>query len=169
MNTHLLLLILIVVPTFAIASPTPSEIHEFRVRGDVSHRCYAGFSGRPAVSAKCDNKNHKKTVFEKVLAIKIVDEPDPDDSNELAGSVSEEFEFKGQKFVFAVSLFKSTGAEPYRVRMVADRNGLKSESHAVFASLKSPRDLNKLALEYFSNGDKETVSLWATIEPATAK
>lgn len=162
-------MILLVYPTLSIASPTPSEIHEFRVRGDVSYRCYAGFSGKPPVSAKCDNKDHKKTVLEKVLAIKIIDEPDPEDSKELVGAVSEEFEFKGQKFVIAVSLFKGTGVEPYRVRMVADRAGLKPESHVVFATLKSPRDLNKLSLEYFSNGDKETVHLWATIEPITAK
>ena len=166
---NILCLLVIAFPAFALASATISETYEFQVRGTIFHRCYAGFPGKPPVSAKCDNKDYKKTVLDKIIAIKMVDEPDPENSKSLAGGVIEKFEFKGQKFVVAISLFKDSGSEPYRVRMVADRDGLKSEGHAIFSDLKNPKDLNKLSIEYFSNGDRDTVKLWATIEPHAGK
>lgn len=155
------------------STPTPSETHEFHISAKASYRCYAGYDGKKVTDERtkeiCDNKTYNSTIVDKVIAIKIVDESDPEDSKDLAGSWSEEFKVKGRKFVIAVSLFKENSQNPYRIRILAKDDEPSARETVVFSELKTVPEMNSLSIEYTSMGKKEEITYWTDIQPSAKK
>lgn len=151
----------------------PLETHEFHISAKVQYRCYAGYDGKKVTDERtkeiCDNKTYNSTIVDKIIAIKIVDEPDPTDSTVLEGGWSEEFKFKGRKFVVAVSLFKDSSAKPYRIRVVAKDDEPSTRETAVFSELRTVPEMNSLSIEYSSKGKKEEITYWTEIQPSVKK
>jgi hypothetical protein len=167
---HLLSTLILVSSTWAA---TPPETHSFHVVGRAKYRCYAGYSGKKAfdemTKAPCDNKDYQSTLIDKVIAVDIKDEPDPDSSPELAGFWGDKFEFKGRQFEIGMTLFKDPTAPLYRVRLVADDNQPTARKSATFTEMKTLKEMNPLAIDYSSAGKKEEISLWVEVRPASVK
>lgn len=151
----------------AAAAP---ETHKLRIHGQVSYRCYAGYDGKKVLDERsgeaCDNKAINKVLFDKVVTITIVDEPDPEDSRELAGSWSEDVVFKGRKFTAAVSLFKAKGAAPYSLAAVAADDEPQPRQTRVTAHMRTVSALNPLTVSYSSMGKKEEITFDLKVEAA---
>ena len=163
------------VGTAAAAPPPPGavETHSFKVTATVSYRCYGGYGPKKAVDSRtkvtCDNKTETKNLFDKVMSIKIADEPDPEDSKDLEGSWEQTIEFKGRRFMAAVSLFKfvSSSKTPYyTLRLVARDDEPGSRQTAVFAQAGEVRAFNKLMIQYGSAGQPEEIDYQFSIEPS---
>lgn len=152
---------------------TPSEIHKFHILGKVKYRCYAGYDGKKIVDEvtkqPCDNKNYQSVLVDKIVSVNIVDEADPEGSKALAGSWGEEFDFKGRKFVIAMTLFKEPSQSPYRVRLVAKDSEIVSRNSAVFTEMKNLSEMNTLSVDYSSAGKKEEVSFWVEVKASFQK
>ncbi len=155
------------------ADATQAEVHEFHVRGVVSYRCYVGYDGKRVFDEKtkepCDNKDYKKVIVDKVVSLRIEDEPDPENSKELAGGWDEKIEFRKRKFTIAIGLFKNSGSRPYRIRVVAVDDEPVSRQTAVFSEIKSISEMNPVELEYSSVGKKEEIMFSARVEPESKK
>lgn len=149
-----------------------SEIHKLHVIGRVKYRCYAGYSGKKSfdeiTKKPCDNKTYEKTVVDKIVAIEIKDEPDPENSKDLAGSWDESFSFKDRKFEIAISLFKPE-VSSYRLRLVANDNQPVSRNTAVYADVKNITDINPLIIDYNSVGKKEEIQFWVEVKSPVKK
>lgn len=152
---------------------TPSESHQFYILGKVKYRCYAGYNGKKVsdnlTKRPCDNKVYESVLIDKVVSIDIKDEPDPENSKEMAGSWGEKFDFKGRKFEIVLSLFKEPSPSLYRLRLVAEDNEAISRKTAVFSEMKSPKEMNPLSIDYRSAGRKEEISFWVEIKPSLQK
>jgi hypothetical protein len=89
MNLQTLALALVIAFTsnLACAAGKP-EVHKLRVHGQASYRCYAGYDGKKVNDERtgevCDNKATSKVLVDKVVAITITDEPDPENSQEIS-------------------------------------------------------------------------------------
>jgi len=163
------LLVVLLFTGFVHAMPL-AEKHQFHMLGQVKYRCYAGYSGKKVFDSRtkkvCDNKTYENTVVDKVVAIDIKDEPDPEDSKELAGDWQGNFDFKGRKFIIATSLFKDATTSKYRVRLVAEDDEPTPRKTAVFTEVKNLKDMNPLTIEYSSAGTKEEISFWVEVKPS---
>lgn len=148
---------------------TPAEKHSFHVVGNISYRCYTGYDGVKLTDEitknPCDNNTYKRTVIDKVISIAITDEPDPEDSKNLEGSWIEEFEYQGRKFIIAISLFKISPANMYRVRLVAEDNEPTPRQTAIYSEMKNVKKMNPLTVDYSSSGKKEEINFFVTISP----
>jgi hypothetical protein len=153
---------------YAMAT-TPAEKHSFHVVGSVSYRCYTGYKGvtltDDMTKNPCDNKTYKSTVIDKVISITIKDEPDPENSKDLEGSWIENFEYQGRKFEIAISLFKMSPTNIYRVRLVAVDNEPTPRQTAIYSEMKNVKKMNPLAVDYSSIGKKEEINFLVTISP----
>lgn len=149
---------------------TPAEKHQFHILGRVKYRCYAGYSGKKVVDARtkkgCDNKSYDSVVVDRVIAIDIKDDADPEDSKDLAGDWTGKFEFKGREFVIVMTLFKDAATSHYRVRLVAEDDEPTSRKTAIFSEIKNFKEMNPLSIEYTSAGTKEEISFWVEVKPA---
>jgi hypothetical protein len=154
----------------ACSAPAAPETHKLRVHGQVSYRCYAGYDGKKVLDERsgeaCDNKTTNKVLFDKVVTIRIVDEPDPENARDLAGSWSEEVAFKGRKFTAAFSLFKTKGAAPYSLSAVATDDEPQPRQTRVTAHMRTVSALNPLTLSYSSMGKKEEITFDLKVEAA---
>lgn len=154
----------------AVAEQQPTEVHKLSILGHVSYRCYAGYDGKKVfderTNASCDSKTYKSKLIDKTISIDIVDEPDPEDSKNLSGAWSEKFDFKGRKFVVAIGLFKIAKSNSYRLRFVGEDDEPTPRKTAMFADMKSVREMSPLSIDYYSVGKKEEISFWVTVEPA---
>lgn len=152
---------------------TASETHQFHILGKVKYRCYAGYDGKKQTDEltkkPCDNKTYEGTVIDKVVTIVIKDDPDPEDSKELAGDWNGKFDFKGRQFEIAITLFKTPDPAMYRLRLVADDNEPTSRQTAVFSEMKNMKEMNPLSIEDSSVGKKEEINFWVEVKPALKK
>jgi hypothetical protein len=156
--------------SWAVITPTAEESHDFHVSGVVTYRCHAGYDGKKMVDERtkqpCNNETYTSRVIDKTVSIIITDEPDPENSNDLEGSWSETFEFKGRKFVVAISLFKNSSNKPYRIRIVANDDQPSPRNTAMFAEMKTIGDMNSIFVDYFSVGKNEEIRFWVSVHPA---
>jgi hypothetical protein len=148
----------------------PPETHKLRVHGHVSYRCYAGYDGKKVLDDRsgevCDNQTSNKVLIDKVITITIVDEPDPENSRDLAGSWSEDVAYKGRTFTATFSLFKVRGAVPYSLSAVATDDEPQSRQTRVTAHMRTVSALNPLTVSYSSMGKKEEITFDLKVEAA---
>ncbi len=149
------------------------ELHQLRVTGFASYRCYAGYDGKRVTDERtkeiCDNKTTKATLVDEVRSIEIKDEPDPDNAHSLGGGWLQTYDFKGRKFTIAISLFKEFGPDQYRLRIVAHDDEPQSRSTAVFVEASSLAELKPISIDYRSAGKKEEISFWVIVRHAHAE
>ena len=146
----------------------PSETHKLRVHGHVSYRCYAGYDGKKVTDERsgevCDNKTTNKVLIDKVVSLTISDEPDPENSPELAGSWSEDVSFKGRKFTASISMFKIKGALPYSLAVVAADDEPRPRQTRTTAHMRTVSALNPITVSYSSMGRKEEITFDLKVE-----
>lgn len=164
-----LLLLFSAVPAWAV--PLAFETHLFQVKGEIQYRCYSG-PGKPKArdsrtNSVCDNKTQKKVLFDEKVALKIQDEPDPENSKDLEGSWDKVTPYKGRDFEVALSLFKShAGPKPvYRLRMVTIDDEPTTRKTVVFEEGEVVKYLAPLTMDYISVGQPEEITFSVTIKP----
>ena len=165
---HAFALLLLAASYAPSSAATAPETHKLRVHGHVSYRCYAGYEGKLVTDERsgeaCDSKTSNKVVIDKVVTLAIVDEPDPDNSPDLAGSWSETAIFKGRKFTAAITLFKTKGALPYSLSLVATDDEPQPRQTRTTAHMRSLSALNPLTVSYSSMGKKEEITFDLKVE-----
>jgi hypothetical protein len=164
------LLLLGLAAAAGVASGAPGETQKLHVHGAVSYRCYAGYSGKSVTDERsgerCDNQTTNKVLIDRVVTINLRDEPDPDNSPDLEGSWSEVANFKGRKFTAAVSLFKSSGALPYTLTVIAHDDEPSARQSTVRTLFRAPAEMNPVSVEYGSRGKKEEIQFDLKVEAA---
>jgi hypothetical protein len=167
--TLALALVIAFTSNVACAASKP-ELHKLRVHGQASYRCYAGYNGKKVNDERtgeaCDNKTSSKVLIDKVVAITITDEPDPENSPELAGHWQEDVALKGRKFSALVTIFKAKGAAPYTVTVTAHDDEPVARTTRTSTSMRTLREMNPVAVSYTSAGKKEEISFDLKVEPA---
>lgn len=171
MNPRTLALSLVIALTANLAcAASKPEVHKLHVHGQASYRCYAGYDGKKVNDERtgeaCDNKSTSKVLFDKVVTVTITDEPDPENSPDLAGHWQEDVNFKGRKFSAMVAIFKAGGATPYTVTVMAHDDEPLARTTRTSTSMRSVREMNPVAVSYSSAGKKEEISFDLKVEPA---
>jgi hypothetical protein len=159
---------------YAGATPAP-ETHVFKVKSVVNYRCYGGYDPKKVVKDTttgftCDNKDYRKTLFEKDVSIKIKFEPNPDNEQFLAGHWTDQTEFMGRKFSVTILLLKEnlSGTPTYRARFVVDDSDPTARLTTVSLKGASPGQLSPIALEHISKGTPQEITYLVEITPALA-
>lgn len=171
MNLQNLALVLVIALTSNLAcAASKPEVHKLRVHGQASYRCYAGYDGKKVNDERtgevCDNSETRKVLIDKVVAVTITDEPDPENSPDLAGHWQEDIAFKGRKFSALVAIFKAGGTSPYTVTVMAHDDEPRARTTRTSTTMRNLREMNPVAVSYGSVGKKEEISFDLKVEPA---
>lgn len=153
-------------------SPAP-ETHAFVVRAEVQYRCFGGYPPKQRDSRTrvlCDNKTYHQVLVNERVDLRIQQEPSPDPSPSLAGSITRKRELRGRNFTLAMSLFKDVApGKPARYRLHAeaddDEPGQRRQSRVALQAA-SVKAFSPLQIGYDSVGQPEEIQYLVTIEPA---
>jgi hypothetical protein len=152
--------------------PQKSETYSFKVRGDVSYRCYGGYGAQKDVDSRtkvaCDNSTKKETLVNEVVTVQIKAEPNPDDSKDMDGDWVKDVQFEGRKFTAFLSLFKAVDVpskNPYQLTVDAHDDEPSHRTTSTFAVARQVKDLNALTVRYSSKEQPEEIEFTLQIEP----
>jgi hypothetical protein len=148
-----------------------SETHSFKVRGNISYRCYSGSGAQKntdsRTKAPCDSQTRKQTLVDEVIQIEIKAEPNPDDSKDLYGEWKKDIDFEGRKFSAFLSLAKSVDTPsktPYRLMVDANDDEPGHRRTTTSADARQVKDFNILTLRYASKEQPEEIEYDLLIE-----
>jgi hypothetical protein len=148
------------------------ETYAFKVLGTVSYRCYGGYGPVKAVDSRtkvvCDNETKKQTLVSEAVKVTIKAEPNPDDSNDMYGDWSKDFQFAGRKFTALLSLSKAVDAPsrtPYRLTVDAYDDEPSHRRTSTSADAAQVKELNALSVRYSSMGQPEEIEYNLSVTP----
>lgn len=162
--------ILILVNSVVAGNIFTPETLSFKVTVDVDYRCYGGYKKEkkvdPLTKEICDNKNYKKTLFNKTIKITINSETTPD-GPQYVGDWIDKQSFKGRNFEYAITIFKEfpKNEKPYYTLRATLSDSEQNRGTATTLKAFSPKEFNPITIDRHSVGPEISAVMSIVAEP----